>query len=451
MRPPRKRAATNNSKPGRATPPPRSVELTIDGIGARGDGTARLLNEAVFVPFTVPGDQVIARIEGRRGDGLVASLTEIVVPGPGRAEPPCPLFGRCGGCSLQHLDNDLYDDWKRGLLLTQLARQGLADVAVGPLVRVPPGSRRRATLAFHRKKAATILGFNARASHSVIDVERCLLLDNALNGMLGPLRAMLTAIVADGEDGDVIVTATESGLDMLVEADARLDLFDREKLAAFADAHDLARLSWRRPGGAFIDPIARRRPAIVHFGGIAVEPPPGGFLQPTKGGEMAIAEAVLAGIGAADHIADLYSGCGSFTFPLAARGRAIHAVEGEEAPIRALEAAANAGGLRVTSEVRDLARRPLLAHELKKFQAIVFDPPRAGAAAQVEQLAGAAAQVGKLAGAGPAVVVAVSCNPATLARDLDVLVKGGYRIVGITPIDQFPFSAHLEAVAVLRR
>ncbi|MGE5518141.1 MAG: class I SAM-dependent RNA methyltransferase [Bacteroidota bacterium] len=430
-------AARNKAK----APPARSVEVEIDEIGARGDGVARLGGDLVFVPFTVPGDRVVARVEGRRGEGLAAALIEVVQPGPGRAEPPCPHFSRCGGCALQHVDDAVYAEWKRGLLATQLSRAGLGDVAVGPLVRVPPGSRRRAAFAFSRRKGATVLGFNARASHAVIDIERCLLLEPALAALLPALRTMLAAIVAEGEDGDVVVSLTENGLDVLVEADARLDLFDRERLAAFADAQDLARLSWRRPGAGFIDPISRRRPALVRFAGIGVEPAPGGFLQPTRGGEMAIAEAVVGAVGNAEIVADLYSGCGSFTFPLAAGGRVVHAVEGEEAPIRALEAAANAHSLRVTAEVRDLARRPLLVNELNKFQAVVFDPPRAGAAAQVEQLAEA----------GPPVVVAVSCNPATLARDLKFLRDGGYTIESVTPIDQFPFSAHLEAVAVCRR
>lgn len=425
----------------RNAPPPRNVEVEIDEIGARGDGVARLGEDLVFVPFTVPGDRVVARIEGRRGEGLAATLIDVLVEGPDRAEPPCPHFSRCGGCALQHVDDATYGAWKRNLLVTQLSRAGLGAVPVGPLVRVPPGSRRRAAFAFSRRKGQATLGFNARATHSVIDIESCLLLAAPLVALLPPLRRMLVDIVADGEDGDVIVTLTENGLDVLVEAEARLDLFDRERLAAFADAQDLARLTWRRPGAGFMDPIARRRPAIVRFGGVPVEPSPGGFLQPTKGGELAIAEAILSSIGVAEHVADLYSGCGSFTFPLAVQGRALHAVEGEEAPIRALEAAANAEGLRVTAEVRDLSRRPLLAHELKKFQAVVFDPPRAGAAPQVEQLAAA----------GPKVVVAVSCNPATLARDLKALTAAGYSVEQVTPIDQFPFSAHLEAVAVCRR
>ncbi|MGE5477669.1 MAG: class I SAM-dependent RNA methyltransferase [Bacteroidales bacterium] len=436
-----KRPHSASRAKAKAPPPARSVEVEIEEIGARGDGVARLGGELVFVPFTVPGDRVVARVEGRRGEGLAAALIEVVQPGPGRAEPPCPHFSRCGGCALQHVDDAVYAEWKRGLLVTQLARAGLGDVPVGPLVRVPPGSRRRAAFAFTRRKGACVLGFNARASHAVIDVERCLLLEAPLAAVLPPLRAMLADIVADGEDGDVVVTLTENGLDVLVEADARLDLFDRERLAAFADGQDLARLSWRRPGAGFIDPIARRRPALVRFAGIGVEPVPGGFLQPTKGGELAIAEAVVAAIGGAETVADLYSGCGSFTFPLATGGRVVHAVEGEDAPIRALEAAANAHGLRITAEVRDLARRPLLAPELKKFQAVVFDPPRAGASSQAEQLALA----------GPGLVVAVSCNPATLARDLRILRDGGYAVDAVTPIDQFPFSAHLEAVAVCRR
>ncbi|MGE4280421.1 MAG: class I SAM-dependent RNA methyltransferase [Magnetospirillum sp.] len=425
----------------RPSPPPRLVEVQITAIGARGDGVARLGDDQVFVPFTIPGDKVVARIEGKRGDGLAAALVEVAEPGAGRVEPPCPHYGRCGGCSLQHLDDDLYDAWKRDLLSTQLSRHGLGDIPVGEMVRIPPGSRRRAVFAVHRSKNATHLGFNARASHTIIDLDDCLLLERPLASFLAPLRAILTETVPAGEDGDVTVALTENGLDVLVEMDARLDLFDREKLAAFADANDLARLSWRRPGSGFVEPIARRKPAMVRFAEIGVEPPPGNFLQPTRGGEHAIARLVVDAIGAAKSVADLYCGCGSFSLPLTRTGAHVHAVEGDEAPIRVLEAAANQSGVKLSTEVRDLARRPLMAHELKKYQAVIFDPPRAGAQAQAEQLAES----------GPGIVVAVSCNPATLARDLAILVKAGYRIVSVTPIDQFPFSPHLEAVAVLRR
>ena len=428
----------------RAAVPARMVELTIDSVGARGDGLARLDGDMVFVPYTVPGDRVLARVEGRRGDGLAAGLVEVVEAGPARVAAPCPHFGRCGGCALQHMDEEAYAAWKVDLLRTQLARQRLGDIEPAPLVRVPPGSRRRATFAFVRRRGDALVGFNARASHAVVDLERCLLLAPELTVVLPALRAVLAATVPEGGGsggGDVVAALTETGLDLLIEAEARLDLFDRERLAAFADAADLARLSWRRPGSGLVEPIARRRPAVVRFGGVAVEPAPGSFLQPTKGGELAITERVVAAVAVADPVADLYAGSGCFSLPLAAAGHSVHAVEGEEGPVRALDAAARQAALPVAAEVRDIARRPLLADELRRFQAVVLDPPRAGAAAQAEQLAAA----------GPPVVVMVSCNPATLARDLRVLVDGGYRVDSLTPIDQFPWSAHLEAVAVLRR
>lgn len=437
MRKPRRAPPRAN----RNTPAPRTVELTIEQVGARGDGIARLDGETVFVPFTVTGDRVLARIEGKRGDGLTAALIEVAEPGPGRVAPPCGHYGRCGGCSLQHLDDSLYAGWKRDLLLTQLARQGLAEAAVEPLVRVPPASRRRADFTFTRAKGAILLGFNGRASHTIIDIERCPLLDPALGAALPGLRRMLAGIDVEG-GGEMIVTLTEGGLDVLVEAPARLDLFEREALAAAAESLDLARLHWRRPGDGFVEPIARRRPALVRFGGVAVEPAPGAFLQPTRGGELAIAEAILAAIPRDVPVADLYAGCGSFSLPLAQRGP-VRAVEGEQGPVAALDAAARAHKLPLTTEVRDLARRPLAAHELKAFRAVVLDPPRAGAGAQAAELARPAA-------GGPATIAMVSCNPATLARDLRTLCDGGWRIEGITPIDQFPWSAHLEAVAILR-
>lgn len=444
MRKPPRRHPGQSRKSRSAPPPARTVELVIEEIGARGDGLAHLDGEAVFVPFTVVGDTVLARIESRRGDGLAAGLVEVLEAGPDRVEPPCPHYGRCGGCSLQHLDDGLYAGWKHGLLTTALARSGLAEVAVLPMIRVPPASRRRATFAIARSKGAVVAGFNGRASHTIIDLERCLVLEPAVMALLPPLRTMLAQIVPEG-GGDVTITLTEGGLDVLVEAEARLDLSDRERLAAFAEATDIARLHWRRPGGGFAEPIARRRPAEVTFAGIAVEPFPGGFLQPTRGGEMAIAERVVAAVEAGLPVLDLYAGCGSFTVPLA-RQAPVHAVEGEQGPLTALDAAARRFGLPVTVEVRDLARRPLAAHELIAYRAVVMDPPRAGAAPQAAELAKPPHPKG-----GPRTLVMVSCNPATLARDLRVLVDGGWRVESVTPIDQFPWSPHLEAVAVLRR
>jgi len=424
---------------------PRLVELEIEQLGAQGDGVARNEGAVVFVPFTVAGDRVLARIEGRRGDGLTAALVEVQSPGPGRADPACPHFGRCGGCALQHLDPAAHAAWKSGLLSLHLARAGIGDDTLAPLVSVPPGTRRRAVFAWNVRRGEATVGFNARASHAVIDLETCPLLDPALVALLGPLRRMLGEMVKTGS-GDATVTLTEGGPDLLIEGEARLDLFGRETLARFAETADLARLHWRCPGTGFAEPIARRRPALVRFGGVAVEPPPGAFLQPSPEGEQAIADQVVAALTElGGPVADLYAGCGSFTLPLTRLG-AVHAVEGEAAPLEALGAATRAAGLAVTTEIRDLARRPLSPAELAPYRAVVLDPPRAGAAAQVAELA-------RLADPrkGPGLAAMVSCNPATLARDLRVLIDGGWTLIRIMPIDQFPWSAHLEAVAILRR
>jgi len=417
---------------------PRTVELEIVAIGARGDGLARLDGEQVFVPMTVAGDKVVARLEGRRGDGLTANPLEIISGGPSRREPPCELFGRCGGCNLQHVTDEALAEWKRERLVTALVRAEFDSRLIAPLVSIPPGTRRRAAFAFTRLKQSVVLGFNERSSHRLVEIDPCLLLVPELLKLLPPLRVVLADCLPVGMTGDAVATLTDSGIDLLIQAEHGLDLFARERLASFADQQDLARLSWRQ--GGRIEPVAHRRPAQIVMGGVPVDIPPGGFLQPSREGEAALVRLVLEHLPEQGPVADLYAGSGSFTFPLA-KGRAVTAVEGEEGAIAALSNAARRSGLSITPLHRDLARQPLLAHELKPFTAIVFDPPRAGAAAQAEQIAKG----------GPPVVVAVSCNPATLARDAATLADGGYRLITATPVDQFPWSAHLEAVAVFKR
>lgn len=418
---------------------PRSVELEITAIGARGDGLAKYDGEPVFVPLTVPGDHITARLDGRRGDGLTASLLSIGRPGPDRQAAPCPLFGRCGGCSLQQLTPPALAEWKRGRLVTALGRIGIDPTLIAPLIAIPPGTRRRAAFAFARQKQGILLGFNERASHRLIDVETCLILSPSLLALLPSLRTLLLESCAPGSSGDVLLTLTDSGIDMLIQSEQKLDLFARERLAYYADENDLARLSWQSHG--LTEPVAHRRTVQVTMGGVAVGLPPGGFLQPSREGEAALVALVLAALPERGIILDLYAGSGAFTFPTARAGHAVHAVEGEESAIASLAAAAKQSGLPITSERRDLAHRPLLAHEMKNTAAAIFDPPRAGAAAQAEQLAKS----------GPPILIAVSCNPATLARDAEMLLAAGYRLIQATPVDQFPYSSHLEAVALFHR
>ncbi len=431
----------NRRKPVRArrgkaeAPWGQVIEVEIGSLGQRGDGLASHDGKTLFVAGAAPGDRLLVRLDGRRGEGWAATLIEVLVPGPARRPPPCRHFGRCGGCALQHLDDGAYAGWKRHLLVEALQRAGFDAARVAPLQQVGAGSRRRAALAFAHRRGVLTLGFNARASHEVVDIDGCLLLEPPLLDLLPSLQALLAKLTE--EDGDAILTLTETGIDLLIEGEARLDLFERQSLAAFAESADLARLSWRRPGAALIEPVAERRRPLVRFGEVGVAVPPGAFLQPSRDGEQRLVELVAAAVGPLSPVADLFAGCGSFTFPLAQRAQ-VHAVEGDEAAFNALKA--SAGG-RVTAERRDLAQRPLMGDELKRFQAVVFDPPRVGAAAQAEALAAS----------GPARVVAVSCNPATLARDARTLVAGGYRLLVATPVDQFPWAAHLETVAVFER
>jgi 23S rRNA (uracil1939-C5)-methyltransferase len=419
----------------------RPVELTIEAIGARGDGIGHAAGRPVYVPLTIPGDRVRVDLERPRGDGFAGRIIDMLAEGPGRVPAPCPQFGRCGGCSLQHVEDGRYAAWKEEQLRTALARRGFADLPLRPLLRVAPGTRRRASLAGERAGSVVRLGFHGRESHRVIDATGCLVLAPVLVALLPPLRSALLAVLADGERVDATATRTDDGIDLLLEGKRPLSLAAREVLAALAEAADLARITWRGDRSP-PDPVAIRRPARVTFSGIAVDLPPGAFLQPTAGGEAALVAAVTTALSGCRRVADLYAGCGTFSFPLA-RAAAVHAVEGDAEAIAALAAAARraALGQGVTTEQRDLASDPLSEQELARFDGVVFDPPRAGAKAQAEQLA--RSRVPK--------VVAVSCDPATFARDARMLVDGGYRLLEATPIDQFLWSPHVEVVAAFAR
>lgn len=420
----------------------RQVEATIESLGGRGDGLARLDGRPVFVPLTVPGDRVRLRVTGEKAGGFKAEVLELLSPGPGRVAPPCPHFGPCGGCALQHLDSQRLADWKRAQVVEALARRGLPDAPVRPLITVPPGTRRRAGLAARRIGARVLLGFHERAKHEVVDVARCLLLSPGLMGLLPVLREGLASLLRENEAAQLFLSETETGADVLIRTRRVLDLAARQALAALAEQADLARISWAEPDEV-AEPVAIRRPPHVTFGGVAVEPPPGGFLQPSVEGEAALTRLVLGYLPeTAARVVELYAGCGSFTFPLAEKAR-VHAVEGDEAALDALRMAARRANLagRIDTEIRDLARRPLEPSELAGFDCAVFDPPRAGARDQAECITRSDL---------PA-AVAVSCNPNTFARDARILVDGGFTLAEVTPLDQFPWSGHVELVAGFRR
>lgn len=419
------------------------VELAIVHLGDGGDGIAETPAGRVYVPFTVPGDRVRARLGAPRGDGRGAELMSVVETGPGRSQPPCPHFGVCGGCALQHLDDDVYARWKVGRLVRALERAGLDAGTIEPLARTGTGARRRASFTVRRSGDAVVAGFLRRSSNAVVDVVACPVLDARLVAILPAVRRLLPE---RGDPGAAVVAATvvEDGLDLVVEFPATPNLGMRERLAAFAREAGAGRVSWRPTALAEAETIAQHRPVGAKFGGVFVPVPAGGFLQATAEGERVLVEAVVSAMTGALRVADLFAGAGTFALPLAAAGARVHALDADAASLAALAAASRSRPAlagRLTCERRDLFLRPMTAAELKGRDVVVFDPPRAGAAAQAAELARSDA----------ALIVAVSCNPATFARDARILADGGWRLRRVLPVDQFLWSPHLELVATFTR
>ena len=392
-----------------------------------------------FVPFTLPGETVEAEPLDKRGEGIATKLIEVLAPSRHRVTPPCPHFTVCGGCALQHWRHDAYTAWKVGLLERALKQHGVDAPAFDAPLLGTPGERRRADFVLRRQGRRVLAGFHERGSARIVDVGTCVIARPTLTALLEPLRAALAEVLPDGAAADAIANETDSGVDLLLRPHKRLVLSidHRQTLVGLAERADLARLSWG--GRANPEPIVVRRPPILVLGEAIIEPPPGAFLQATKRGERAMREAVDAWAGEADRLADLFAGVGSLSLGRAGR---LTLFESDKASVAAVDAAARKiGGSRVTAERRDLFRNPLLAKELDAFAAVVLDPPRAGAAAQVAEITRSKVRR----------VVYASCDPGSFARDARVLQDAGYRMDKLKAIDQFLWSGHVELISLFLR
>jgi 23S rRNA (uracil1939-C5)-methyltransferase len=411
--------------------------VTINKLGGQGDGIANDANGPIFVPFTLPGESVaIARIKDK------GTLISIGTASPDRQEPPCRHFGpdgvngTCGGCTLQHYADVPYRAFKRQLVIDALKSKGLTP-EVDDIVAAHPGERRRVVFAARKTEKDVLIGFNQAESHHLVAIEECPISSPEIVGKLPAIRLVAKALAINAEAFRVIVLETLAGLDIAIDGIKTLsDGQRRAAVDAFLSLRGIARISFN---GEII--IEKTKPTI-DFGNVKVSPPPGGFTQATKQAEDAMAELVVSHVGKSKRIVDLFAGSGTFTLRLAGIGR-VHAAESDGKALEALDLAArNTPGLKpVTTERRDLFRRPLMTSEFKYIDAVVFDPPRAGAEAQVKELARSSVKK----------IVAVSCNPLTLARDLAILVEGGYRIKQVTPIDQFLWTSHVEVVVALEK
>ena len=407
--------------------------LLIDHVGHRGDGVSVANGNALYVPYALGGETVeVASVPGHPDRRQLLSVESA---SPERVDPFCAHFGVCGGCAIQHWDAQAYRAWKRNLVVETLAQAKL-DCEVAPLLDAHGLGRRRITLhaRFGSHKVLKV-GFAAANSHDVIPIDRCPILDPALRGAIEAGWAIaepLTSRISMGKPLDIQITATENGLDIDVRGSGPLPAAMIASLARVAEQHRLARLT--RHG----ELVLLRKPPTVRMGTAQVALPPGSFLQATAAGEETLAALVLERIGRAKEITDLFCGAGPFALRLAAKTR-VAAFDSDANAVGALQkAAAATPGLKpIKAETRDLFRRPLVPQELRDVDAVVFDPPRQGAQAQAL----------KLAASKVPVVIAVSCNPATFARDARLLIDGGYEIETVVPVDQFRHTPHVELVA----
>jgi len=394
----------------------------------------------VYLPFVLPGELVRADALTRRGEGWAGSAT-MIEASPERQAAPCPHFGVCGGCTLQHWQDAPYAAWKMEQLRAALARAGFADVPVAPLARTPPGDRRRVDLALAREGSQVLVGLHRRRDVAVADLQTCLVLAPPLVALIGVLRRVLPGVAGLRRTGSAVVNLLDSGIDLLLRTDGTLSATERVKLTGLAEEVGACRVSWALNAGS-PEPACTLHKAETMLAGVLVAPPPGAFLQASAAGEAAIAAAVLAGLpermAARARIVELFAGCGTLTFALAERARVI-AYEGDKGAAEALRRAVM--GRRVEAVARDLARQPLSAKELAGVSVVVLDPPFPGAVAQMPGIAAS----------GVERVIYVSCNPAALARDARMLRDAGYAVASATPVDQFLWSAQVESVVVFER
>lgn len=431
------------------------TSVTIRELGRQGDGIADTPDGPVYVPFSLAGEEIELlpatikkspkRKRGKTGQrsrqatqktGKQRAIAQILKASPDRIEPSCKHFKVCGGCQLQHFEKSAYLRWKQELVSTAFLRENIS-LQIEPVLAFGPAARRRAVFTANSNAGDVKLGFLQRDSHHIADIDQCPVLVDALATRLNEFRELAGILCGCNNTIKVSVLACDNGLDVAVDTDNRPDTSRTMQAIEFAGARSFARLSLNSE-----TLIETRRP-VLDYGPASVTPPPNGFVQAVAEAENAMAQLVCNHLVKANSVADLFCGHGAFTLRLAMHSM-VYAAETSEAAITALDQAwRETGGAlkRVTTEKRDLYRRPMNATEMKKIDGVVFDPPRAGAQGQARELA--LSNVGKVA--------AVSCNPVTLARDLAILIDGGFKLLSVTPIDQFIYTPHIEAVALLER
>ncbi len=419
--------------------------LTIKSIGPKGDGIAEFNGQPVYIARTSKGDQVNVEIKETNDGVLRGKVVEYISHGADRVLPPCVYYDSCGGCQVQHISDEQYKIWKIESVQAALTRVQIAPEMMGEPVFISNATRRRATLAAFKEGKNVTLGFHQSKSHDVQPIEKCLLLTPSLNGLVENIKPYLARFLKEQTPTDIMIQDIDNAIEMIIvgplSRSGEADTNQRKIIAEMCETLNIARVGWQKKEYAPIEPVISITPVSKKYGDMIVDISMGSFLQPSSEGEAALVSLVVDAMPKIKKmkIADLFSGCGTFTGPALKFGH-VHAVEENAAATEALQT----GMKRVqglTVEKRNLAAEPLTLRELKNYNVVIFDPPRAGAKEQCEKLAKSTVKT----------VIAVSCNPSTFARDAKILIDGGYRFKKMTMVDQFIWSSHTEVVGIFER
>jgi 23S rRNA (uracil1939-C5)-methyltransferase len=414
--------------------------LKINKLGSSGDGIGMHKGKLVFVPFALPGEDVVVERVKENKNGITAKLIDVSEASPDRVTPVCQHFTKCGGCQGQHMSAKLYHNWMKDKVVKPLAQHALDTSMVSAPIITPLRTRRRVTLKARKTEKGLVLGFNARQSHTIVNIIECPVTRDDIVRLFDPIRDVLIKILPKAAKAEIHITITKTGNSLVFKSKAGLSLSDREILSTFAEKYDVAAIHWFEDD--FPDPVLIRREPLIDIEGVNVPLQPGGFVQASEEGQKLLIDQVLEWIPDAKRVADLFSGIGTFTFALATSAQVL-AAEGNPEAIASLIKARNITPnlKQIITRKRDLFIKPLTAEELSRFDAIIIDPPRAGSRAQVEQIATSSVRQ----------LISVSCNPNTFARDIEILTKNGYTLKKIVPIDQFLYSEHIEIIALIHK
>ena len=424
------------------TVPAMETTVTITSLGQQGDGLAQHDGHPLFVARAAVGDTL--RVELPTGKDAHARIVEVVKPGAGRIDAPCPHYERCGGCQLQHLDQPTYQAWKENAVHQMLTKAGVEPETWLPPVFIPNATRRRVTFAAIKKDKVVTLGLNQLRSHQIEDLTVCLLLTPALENVRANLKPYLLRLLPEGKLTDISLQDIDGSIELILTGDfGDLSFTKMDLVNEMAYGLGLARIGWRKGQFDKADTLIAPLPTKKMFGKLQIDIPPASFLQPSREGEDALVAAVLDGCKDLKRaaFADLFAGSGTFTGHLLQQGT-VYAAENEADHIDALKKAGLSMAKKLQTEKRDLFKEPLTFKELNGFDCVVFDPPRAGAQAQAATMA-RAQKLNR--------IIAVSCNPVTFIRDAELLIGGGYQLKSVQLVDQFIWSAHSELVGVFSR